>query len=75
MIAEGTVVEVRPGTIRINRVQQLNLHYRYQDNQGKDYLGKISLSPEEAEGWKEGDTGRVYYDRFRPQKSTWMGES
>ena len=29
---EGTIVEVRPGTIRINRVQQWNLHYRYQDN-------------------------------------------
>ena len=75
LTAEGTVVEVRPGTIRINRVQQWNLHYRYQDNQGKFHIGKIPLSPEEAEGWKEGDTGRVRYDGRRPQKSIWMGKS
>lgn len=75
LTAEGTVVEVRPGTIRINRVQQWNLHYRYQDNQGKFHIGKIPLSPEEAEGWKEGDTGRVRYDRRRPQKSIWIGKT
>ncbi len=74
MTAEGTVVEVRPGTIRINRVQQLNLLYRYHDSQGKSHLGKISLSPEEAQGWREGDTGRVRYDPRRPQKSIWMGK-
>jgi hypothetical protein len=72
---EGTIVEVRPGTIRINRVQQWNLHYRYQDNRGKFHIGKIPLSPEEAEGWKEGDTGRVRYDRLRPQKSIWIGKA
>ena len=72
--AEGTVVDVRPGTIRINRVQQQNLHYRYQDSQGKSHLGKISLSSEEAEGWTMGDTGRVRYDRHCPQKSIWMGK-
>jgi hypothetical protein len=55
-------------------VQQWNLHYRYQDNQGKFHIGKIPLSPEEAEGWKEGDIGRVRYDRRRPQKSVWMGK-
>ena len=75
MTAEGTVVDVRPGTIRINRVQQWNLHYRYQDNRGKFQNGKIPLSPEEAEIWKEGDTGKVRYDRLRPQKSIWVGKS
>lgn len=75
MSTEGMVVEVRPGMIRINRVQQWNLHYRYQDNRGKFHIGKIPLSPEEAEGWKAGDTGRVRYDRRRPQKSTWIGNA
>jgi hypothetical protein len=72
---EGTIVEVRPGTIRINRVQQWNLHYRYQDNQGKFHIGKIPLSPEEAETWKAGDSGKVRYDRRRPQKSVWIGKA
>ena len=75
LTAEGTVVDVRPGNIRINRVQQWNLHYRYQDHRGKFQTGKIPLSPEEAETWKEGDTGKVRYDRLRPQKSIWIGKS
>jgi hypothetical protein len=75
MSAEGVVVEVRAGMIRINRVQQMNLHYRYQDHRGKFHIGKIPLSPKEAECWKEGDTGRVRYDRLRPQKSIWIGKA
>lgn len=75
MNTEGVVVEVRPGMIRINRVQQMNLHYRYQDHRGNFHIGKIPLSPEEAEGWKEGETGRVRYDRLRPQKSIWIGKA
>lgn len=72
--AGGTVVDVRPGNIRINRVQQWNLHYRYQDHRGTSHTGKVPLSPEEAETWKTGDTGKVRYDQLHPQKSIWLGK-
>jgi len=74
LTAEGTVVDVRPGNIRINRVQQWNLHYRYQDHRGKFHTGKMPLSPEEAETWKAGDTGKVRFDQLHPQKSIWISK-
>ncbi len=74
IITEGTIFEVRPTRIRINGVHQWSLRYRYQDGRGKSCTGAESLSPEEAEAWKEGDKGMVRYDPRRPNLSIWIGK-
>lgn len=71
---EATIFEVRPTRIRINGVHQWSLRYRYQDGRGKSCTGAESLSPEEAEAWKEGDKGMVRYNPRRPNFSIWIGK-
>lgn len=76
MIAEGTVLEIRPSTISINDVPQWAIHYRYQDHLGKTHEGQSGpLSPEEAHAWQVGDTGAVRFDRRHPQDSVWVGKA
>jgi len=71
---EATVVELRWANIRINRIQQCLLRYRYQDDRGTIHTGTEHLSPDEADTWKVGDTGRVRYDPRRPNRSVWIGK-
>jgi hypothetical protein len=74
METEGKVMESRLGNIRINGIQQGTLQYRYQDHMGKFHTGETPISPEEVEAWQEGDSGKVRYDRNRPQESIWIGK-
>lgn len=69
----ATVSEVRAANMRINGVQQLAVHYEYQDERGRSHTGKEAFSPEEAGRWKEGDRVTIRYDRRRPDQSTWVG--
>jgi hypothetical protein len=71
---EAIVVELRWANIRINRVQQCLLRYRYQDDRGTSHTGTEHLSPDEADAWKEGDTGTVRYDPRLPNRSVWIGK-
>jgi len=74
-VAEGTIVEVAPSRIRINRVQQWQIHYRYQDHFGQTREGESEpLPPDEASAWQAGDTGVVRFDQQRPQDSVWVGK-
>lgn len=74
VMTEATVVELRWAHIRINRVQQCLLRYCYQDDCGTSHIGTEHLSPDEADTWKVGDTGRVRYDPRRPNRSVWIGK-
>jgi len=50
------------------------IRYRYTDDAGGTHEGRReSLSPDEAAGWKVGDTGTIRYDRWRPAASVWLG--
>lgn len=71
---EATVVELRWANIRINRVQQCLLRYRYRDDRGTSHTGTEHLSPDEADAWKVGDTGTIRYDSRRPNRSVWIGK-
>jgi hypothetical protein len=71
--ASATITDIRPTRVRINGVQQVDVVYRYQDEQGRSHSGKETFSPEEAEGWKEGTRVAVRYDRRKPNHSIWVG--
>jgi len=72
MPAEATITGVAPANIRINRVQQWTLHYRYQDAYGKSHTGSRIIAPEEAPKWNVGRIVSVKYDSQRPQLHVWM---
>jgi hypothetical protein len=60
--------------MRINGVTQWRIRYRYQDHRGRTYeKWSAAMSPEEAEGWKAGETAIVRFDPHSPKQSTWAG--
>lgn len=71
---EATVSAVQVSNLRINRVNQCVVHYRYEDARGRAQKGKVYLSPEEAAQWKEGDRAAIRYDRTRPYQNLWIGK-
>ena len=74
MSAAATITAVEETNFSINRVPQWLVRYRYNDHRGRTHEGKSSyLSPQEANNWNEGDTGKVKYDRERSNKSLWVG--
>jgi hypothetical protein len=74
MSAEATVTAVEETSFSINRVPQWVVRYRYNDHRGRTHEGKSPyLSPQEANNWKEGGTGKIKYDRERSDKSLWVG--
>jgi hypothetical protein len=73
---DATVTGVGPTNFSVNRVPQWVIRYRYSDQRGHHHTGKSEyLSPEEAQEWKEGDVGRVRYDRQRPAQNVWFGRA
>lgn len=75
LIAEGTILHVGPTNTTINRVRQWRIRYRYRDHLGRTQEGTSHLlSPDEASGWREGDTGTVRFDRQQPDVSVWVGK-
>lgn len=76
LITQGTVVRAEPTSLRINRIPQWSVSYRYRDNLGREQEGASHLiSPEEGRLWKEGDTGTVRFDEHQPSISVWMGQA
>jgi hypothetical protein len=74
--ADATVTGVGPTNFSVNRVPQWVIRYRYSDQRGRTHTGRSEyLSPEEAQEWKEGDVGRVRYDRQRSGQHVWFGRS
>lgn len=74
VLAEGTVLEARPTSFRINGVTQWRARYRYHDLRGRVHVGETGLlAPEEAQRLGRGVTGEVRYDRRHPAKSVWLG--
>lgn len=71
--ATATVSDIRAANMRINGVQQLAVHYEYQDERGRSHTGKETFPPEEAGRWKEGDRVTIRYDRRRPGQSILVG--
>jgi hypothetical protein len=70
--APGTVLAVEPTNLRVNRVQQWRVRYRYQDHLGRSHEGVTgSLPPREAGAVEIGGTLVVRFDRQRPEDSTW----
>jgi len=75
IVAEGTVFEVSPSWLSINRVRQWTIRFRYQDHTGKTREGQSgAISPDEASTWQVGDKGSVRFDHGRPQLSLWIGK-
>jgi hypothetical protein len=74
MSAEATITAVEETSFSINRVPQWIIRYRYNDHRGRTYEDKSPyLSPQDVNNWKEGDTGKVKYDREKSNKSLWIG--
>lgn len=72
--AEATVTDVGPANVRINGILQGKLRYRFQDPSGTLQTGSCTLSPEEAQDWQPGQTGKVRYDLRRPGINVWIGK-
>ena len=73
MTAEATITDVVPSYLRINGVNQVTLHYEFQDAQGKTRKGSCTMAPEEAGEWPPGRMGRVRYDPRKPNVNVWRG--
>jgi hypothetical protein len=73
MTAEATITDVGPSYLRINGVNQVTLHYEFQDAQGKTRKGSCTMAPEEAGEWPPGRMGRVRYDPRKPNVNVWRG--
>lgn len=74
--AYASVIDVAPTTMRINGVTQWKIRYRYQDHRGRTHEAwSEAMAPEEAEGWKAGDTAMIRYDRHSPKQSVWAGRA
>jgi len=74
MSADGVITAVEQTNFSINRVPQWVVRYRYNDHRGRTHEGKSPyLAPQEAQEWKEGNTGKVKYDREKSDKSLWIG--
>ncbi len=73
MPAEATITEIAPANIRINRVQQWAIHYRYQDSYGATHTDSRIITPEEASQWRVGQSVTVRYDSQRPRLHVWIG--
>jgi hypothetical protein len=74
MSADASVIAVESTNFSINRVPQWIVRYRYNDHRGRTHEGKSPyLSPQDANEWKEGDTGKVKYGREKSDKSLWIG--
>jgi hypothetical protein len=72
--AAATIVDVGLGNLRINGVQQWMLRYRFQDSRGTTHDGKVQVSPDEAQRWQVGGSGRVRYDSRNPRSHVWTGQ-
>lgn len=74
--ADATVTAVGPTDFSVNGVRQWVIRYRYSDHRGRTHEGKSEyLPPEEAREWKEGDAGRVRYDRQHSAQNVWFGRA
>jgi hypothetical protein len=74
--AVGTIVEVAPTNVRINRVPQWRLRYEFSDTVGRSIQAESGLlGPGEAAEWQVGDRGNVLYDGERPNDSLWVGRA
>lgn len=73
---DGTVLRAAPTNVRINRVPQWQIHYRYRDGLGRVHeAASHVVSPREGSAWNEGDAGRVRFDPERPELSVWIGRA
>jgi hypothetical protein len=73
--ASAEVIEVAPIGLRLNRVDQWVVRYRYSDSIGRAYEGSSpSMSPEVARRWRPGDRVEVAYERARPERSVWIAQ-
>jgi len=68
--APGTVIEVAPTNIRINRIQQWQARYEFRDREGRRQTGVSELlAPHEAVDWGPNELVVVRYDPRSPQDS------
>lgn len=72
---DGTVFEIGPSWLSINRVRQWTIRYHYRDHMGRILEGQSGpISPDEASTWQVGDKGSVRYDYGHPRHSLWIGK-
>jgi hypothetical protein len=73
-IAVASVVDVRPGRLRINGIPQWEVRYRFQDASGRAHEGRCSVAPDAGQQLKPGALGRIRYDARNPRASVWTGQ-
>lgn len=75
VMAEATITDIGPSSLRINGLPQMKLCYRFQDAQGKTREGSCPVSPEEAGNWLPGQSGHVRYNQRNPRLNIWIGRN
>jgi Protein of unknown function (DUF3592) len=71
----GVVVAVEPSGVRVNKVPQMRIRFRFRDPAGRERQGASqTMPPGEASRWKPGDTGEVRFDALNPDDNVWIGE-
>jgi uncharacterized membrane protein len=63
------------GIARLWPTRSYALRYRFRDNSGAEFEGRIFLSQNDAFDWRAGDEGEVRFDSGDSSKSVWLGTS
>ena len=73
--AVAKVVSVEPSGLRVNREHLWTLRYEYRDNEHRVRQGRAQVTAEDAERWKEGDSGAILFDPAAPRSTVWIGDA
>ena len=73
--ALATVTSVEAMRIRVNREQLWKIKYEYRDREHRVRAGSTTVTAEEAERWKAGDTAAILVDPAAPASTVWIGQA
>ncbi len=73
--AFARVTSVEATRLRVNREQLWKIKYEYRDGEHRTRTGSTTVTAEEAERWKAGDTAAILLDPAAPTSTVWIGQA
>jgi hypothetical protein len=73
--AFARVTSVEAARLRVNREQLWKIKYEYRDGEHRTRTGSTTVTAEEAERWKTGDTVAILLDPAMPTSTVWIGQA
>jgi hypothetical protein len=73
--AVARVTSVEAARLRVNREQLWKIKYEYRDAEHRTRTGSTTVTADEAERWKAGDTAAILLDPAAPASTVWIGQA